>query len=302
MVPPGASSCPARGAPLMAARDTVATSRTRVAASPVARAIAIALPVLPWVLVLAGAAERPLRIPALVVAVAGLAIAGARLGDRARAAWAAPVPVAALLVLALIPEPTALAASADCGALAPLRVVRRVVEMSAVLCVTALAWRVGRVPSQALRIRRPTRLVGLVSIAAFLAAAPIAVAFGPALAEPFFGPVALPAPGLVALVPLLVAALANATQEELAYRGAWLGWGGIAAGPVLATTVQALAFGLAHTGADFSGPQLPVVAAMAAGGVLAALLARRTGSLTLPIALHAAADVPMALYAVCGGA
>ncbi len=286
----------------MALPESVGTHRTPIAASATARALAIALPVLPWILVLAGAAERPLRIPALVVAVAGLLIAGTRLGERARAAWAAPVPVAALLVLALVPEPTALAAAADCGSLAPLRVVRRVLEMSAVLGVTFLVWRVGRVPSQALRLRRPSRVVGLVSVVAFLAAAPLAVAVGPALAEPFFGRVSLPATSLIALVPLLVAALANAVQEEVVYRGAWLGWGEVAAGPVIATAAQALAFGLAHTGTDFSGPQLPVVAAMTAGGIVAALLARRTGTLALPIALHAAADVPMALYAVCGGA
>ncbi len=267
-----------------------------------ARALVLALPALPWILVLVGAAERPLRIPALVVVVAGLVLCRARPEERFRAAWAAPVPVAVLLVLALIPEPTALGAAADCGSLAPLRVVRRVGEAATVLAATWLAWRVGRVPSGALRLRRPTVAVGVVSVVAFLAAAPLAVAVGPALAEPFFGPVALPAIGLIALVPLLVAALANAVQEEVAYRGAWLGWGELAAGPLIAIGAQAAVFGLAHMGSDFSGPQLPVVLAMAAGGAVAALIARRTGSLALPIALHAAADVPMALYAVCGGA
>ena len=286
----------------MAVPESAGSRRTPIAASASARAIAIALPVLPWILVLGGAAERPLRIPALIVAIAGLLIVGPRLGERARAAWAAPVPVAALLVLALVPEPTTLAAAADCGSLAPLRVVRRVVEMSVVLGVTVLAWRVGGVPSQALRLQRPSRVVGLASIVAFLAAAPLAVAVGPALAEPFFGRVTLPATSLIALMPLLVAALANAVQEEVAYRGAWLGWGELAAGPVIATAAQALAFGLAHTGTDFTGSQLPVVAAMAAGGIVAAFVARRTGTLAVPIALHAAADVPMALYAICGGA
>jgi membrane protease YdiL (CAAX protease family) len=68
---------------------------------------------------------------------------------------------------------------------------------------------------------------------------------------------------------------------------------------VLAISVQAVGFGLAHGGSDFLGPQLPVIAAMAAGGAIAAVIARRTGSLVLPIALHAAADIPMFLYAVC---
>jgi membrane protease YdiL (CAAX protease family) len=99
-----------------------------------------------------------------------------------------------------------------------------------------------------------------------------------------------------------VGALSNAMQEEVAYRGAWLGWGEMAFGPSLALLTQAIAFGLAHGGSDFTGPQAPVVLAMTAGGLLAGLIARRTGSLAIPVAIHAAADVPMLLYAVCGSA
>lgn len=256
----------------------------------------------PGLLVVVAAAERPLRIPVLVLVVAGWALACVRGSPAARAAWGAPLPVAVLLVLALVPEPTALGSGVDCGALAPLRVVRRVLEAGAVLGVTAVTWRLAGLPGGALRLGRPSAAVGAASLAFFVAAVVLAVALGPALAEPFFGPVGLRFPGLVTLIPLLVGALANATQEEVAYRGAWLGWGEIALGPALALACQALAFGLAHAGSDFTGPQAPVVLAMAAGGLLAGLVARRTGSLAIPVAIHAAADVPMLLYAVCGSA
>jgi membrane protease YdiL (CAAX protease family) len=262
----------------------------------------VAMALVPALLVVLAAAERPLRVPVLVLVVAGLALACVRGSPASRAAWGAPLPVAVLLVLALAPEPTALGSGVDCGALAPLRVVRRVLEAGAVLGVTAVTWRLAGLPGAALRLGRPSAAVGAASLAFFVAAVVLAVVLGPALAEPFFGPVGLRFPGLVALLPLLVGALANAVQEEVAYRGAWLGWGEIALGPALALACQAVAFGLAHAGSDFTGPQAPVVLAMAAGGLLAGLIARRTGSLAIPIAIHAAADVPMLLYAVCGSA
>jgi membrane protease YdiL (CAAX protease family) len=254
----------------------------------------------PALLVAVAAGERALRVPVLVVIVAGLALACVRGGPRARAAWGAPLPVAVLLVLALVPEPTVLGSGVDCGALAPLRVVRRVLEVGAVLGVTTVTWRLAGLPGGALRLGRPSTAVGAASAAFFVAAAVLAVSLGPALAGPFFGPVGLRYPGLVALLPLLVGALANAVQEEVAYRGAWLGWGEVALGPALALAFQAAAFGLAHGGSDFTGPQAPVVLAMAVGGLLAGLIARRTGSLAIPIAVHAAADVALILYAVCG--
>ncbi len=269
----------------------------RVRAAP---AIPIAVLLAPSLLVILAAAERPLRIPVLLVLVAGLVLAR-RLGDgRTRAAWAAPVPVAVMLACALVPEPTVLGSGADCGGAVPLRVIRRSIEMSIVLAATFVAWRVGAVPASALRLRRPSPAVAAAALICFVAAAPLAVLVGPVVAAPFFGPISLRAPGVLALVPIVVAALANAVQEEVAYRGAWLGWGTLALGPAVAVGAQAAAFGLAHAGSDFTGPQLPVLVAMVAGGLAAGLIAQRTGSIALPIALHAAADVPMALYAVCG--
>jgi membrane protease YdiL (CAAX protease family) len=151
----------------------------------------------------------------------------------------------------------------------------------------------------ALRLRRPSGRVAVLSIGLFLVATPVAVVVGPALAEPFFGPVGFDIPGPLVLVPALVFALANSVEEEVAYRGAWLGWGERPLGPMLALGSQGLAFGFAHAGTDYTGPALPVVAAMVAGGILAGVIARRTDSLALPIALHAAADVPLFLAAIC---
>ena len=278
------------------------TRPDRRPAGPHATLPSLVVGLAPTLVVVLAATERPLRVPVLLLLVAGLAVARGRAGPRVRAAWGAPLPVAVLLVLALAPEPSALASGVDCGALAPLRVARRVAEAGVVLGATAVTWRVAGLPAAPLRLRRPTAAVEGAALALFAVVGVVAVALGPALAEPFFGPVSFRLPGLVALVPLLVAALANAAQEEVAYRGAWLGWGEIAPGPTLALVGQAAAFGLAHAGSDFSGPQAPVVLALAAGGVLAGLIARRTGSLAIPLAIHAAADVPMILYAVCGSA
>jgi membrane protease YdiL (CAAX protease family) len=263
-------------------------------------AATVALSLVPSLLVIVAAAERPARIPVLVVLAIGLVLTRRASDRRLRAAWAAPLPVAVILVFALVPEPTALAAGTGCGDPAPARVVRRLLEAATVLGATFIAWRVSGLPGAALLLRRPSAGVAVLSVLGFCVATVAAVLVGPLLAEPFFGPISLRVPGLVALVPLVVAAFANAVQEEVAYRGAWLGWGGLAIGPTLALGAQALAFGLAHAGSDFSGPQLPVIAAMAAGGIAAGLIARATGSLALPIAIHAAADVPMALYAICG--
>ena len=62
---------------------------------------------------------------------------------------------------------------------------------------------------------------------------------------------------------------------------------------------QAVIFGAAHTGPDFTGSALPVVLAIAAAGLLAGLIVRRTGSLLLPILVHIAFDVPLYYAVAC---
>jgi membrane protease YdiL (CAAX protease family) len=262
----------------------------------------IAIPVLfvaPSALIVCAAAVRPLRLPALAVLAVGLVLARRSADPRIRAAWAAPLPVAVLLALALVPEPSSAGGAAACTDPLPPRMLRRVFEMVAVLLTVAAVGLLSSSPRDALRLRRPSGRVAVLSIGLFLVATPVAVVVGPALAEPFFGPVGFAIPGPLVLVPALVFALANSVEEEVAYRGAWLGWGERSLGPLLALGSQGLAFGLAHAGTDYTGPALPVVAAMVAGGIVAGVIARRTDSLALPIALHAAADVPLFLAAIC---
>ena len=122
---------------------------------------------------------------------------------------------------------------------------------------------------------------------------------GTILAEPFFGQIRLDLSQPTALVPALVLAVANGTMEELAYRGALMAWLSRAAGPAAGLVGQAVVFGAAHTGPDFVGPVLPVVLAIIAGGLIAGLIVRRTGSLWLPIVVHICFDVPLYYAAAC---
>jgi membrane protease YdiL (CAAX protease family) len=97
----------------------------------------------------------------------------------------------------------------------------------------------------------------------------------------------------------LILAVANGTMEELAYRGALMAWLSRAAGPRVGLVGQAVVFGAAHTGPDFTGPVLPVVLAIIAGGLIAGLIVRRTGSLWLPIVVHICFDIPLYYAAAC---
>jgi membrane protease YdiL (CAAX protease family) len=101
------------------------------------------------------------------------------------------------------------------------------------------------------------------------------------------------------LVPALVFGLANGVMEEVAYRGALMGWSArvIGLGPSL--VLQALVFGLAHSGPDVIGSELLLVAVLTAGGLIAGLVTVRTRSLALPIAIHVALDLPLYVYLAC---
>jgi membrane protease YdiL (CAAX protease family) len=105
----------------------------------------------------------------------------------------------------------------------------------------------------------------------------------------------------LALVPALVFAASNALAEELAYRGAMRTWLTPSLGVVGANLAQAIVFGLAHTGADFVGLEaaIPTMLAMVVVGFIGGIIVRRTGSLTLVLALHAAADLPIYYYWAC---
>jgi membrane protease YdiL (CAAX protease family) len=149
-------------------------------------------------------------------------------------------------------------------------------------------------------IRRESAAGLALALGALVAVGFVAVFIGPSVAEPFFGPLPVALGNLWALFPALLFAIANASMEEIAYRGVLLRWVMRWRGPLAAMAVQALAFGLAHgVGTDFAGSPLPVMAATTAAGLAFGALSLRTGSLLLPIALHAALDIPIYYANAC---
>ena len=93
----------------------------------------------------------------------------------------------------------------------------------------------------------------------------------------------------------------NSLAEELAFRGAMRTWLAPGLGIIGANLAQAVVFGLSHTGDDFVGLSavIPTMLAMILVGYVGGVIARRTRSLTLPLALHAAADIPLYFYWAC---
>lgn len=128
---------------------------------------------------------------------------------------------------------------------------------------------------------------------------PAAALLGPILAVFFFAPLHLGGDLLSALLPAVILAIANSLAEELAFRGALLGWGSRLLGANRALLLQAGLFGLLHQSADFQGDPLPVLVVVAAAGLAAGLLVRRSGSLVPVLILHAAFDVPLFWVQLC---
>ncbi len=253
--------------------------------------------------VLAVAALVPVLALLLLVLLVGAVIVAPR-DSTWRWAGAAAVPVAVILAWGgflserLVPEVVACA-----DAWSPVAW-GRVLEATVVIGAIALLARLLGTRVVELGLRRPTRFELAVGFVAIVLIPIPALFIGAILAEPFFGPMELDLSDPVTVAPAFILAIANGTMEELAYRGALMAWLTRAAGPLIGLTGQALVFGLAHTGSDFSGPQLPVVLAIVAAGLLAGLIVRRTGSLWLVIAVHVAFDVPLYYAAACrlGGA
>ena len=123
---------------------------------------------------------------------------------------------------------------------------------------------------------------------------------GPIVARPFFGDVGYDVTMIGAIFPALLFAAANGTMEELIYRGALLGWSARVMGVAPALVGQAVVFGLAHSGSDVIGYGVPLSLAMGLGGLLAGIVAIRTRSLLLPIAIHVGLDIPIYYAFGCG--
>jgi membrane protease YdiL (CAAX protease family) len=239
----------------------------------------------------------PARLPLLIALAIGVLVAPR---DAAwRWALAAGVPVAlimawgGLLGQRLVPE---MIICAD--PLSP-RAWERVLEAVLVIGVIALLARFLGTRVRDLGLPRPTRSEIVLGLLAVVVVPIPALYIGARLAEPFFGPMDLDLGQPAAIAPALTLAIANGTMEELAYRGALMAWLTRAAGPVVGLVGQAVIFGLAHTGSDFTGPQLPVVLFIMLAGLVAGLIVRRTGSLWFVIAAHIAFDVPLYYAAAC---
>jgi len=260
----------------------------------------------PLVFLLAATAVEPLRVPILLVVLVGFAahLVRARRGATGPSSATFVYGACVLVTLTAAWSGVGLPAEARDGSscaelLAPFAVYRAAGALL-VLAAVALVVRLLRSTAGEIGIPPPSRAALALAVAALAVVGIVATFVGPAVAEPFFGPLPVALGNVSALVPALVFAVANASMEETVYRGALLRWVMRSRGPVVAMAVQAAAFGLAHgVGSDFAGSPLPVMAATALGGLAFGAIALRTGSLLLPIALHAALDLPIYYANAC---
>jgi len=247
---------------------------------------------------LAAAALLPvLRWPVLVVLGAAFPFAL----RRSPLAWpvAAGIPVAINLAWGTVAVPVAAADLRDCAnLLSPPALWRLAEAVTVLLAVGLLAVRLGS-SARELGLVRPSRRLAFASLGGALVVAAGSLLLGTWFAEPFFGRIGLALDDPAALGPALVLAVSNGTMEEVIYRGAMLAWLSRVMGPRRALVAQALVFGTAHGGADFVGSPLPVMLAVAAGGLIAGLIVLRTRSLVFPIAIHIAFDVPLHYAIAC---
>ncbi len=242
---------------------------------------------------LALAAAIPvLRLPILVTLVAGTAVAITR-RSRVRWAWAAAVPVAISLALGVVRAPVAVTDGSDCANLASPVAVWRATEAAVVLAALAILAATLHASRTSLSLRWPSRHIVRLSIIGFVVVGPLALVVGPLVARPFFGPITYDVTIVGAILPALLFAVANGSMEELAYRGALMGWSGRVVGVWPAVVGQAVVFGLAHSGSDVAGNGVPLMLALGVGGLLAGVIAVRTRSLLFPMAIHIGLDIPI---------
>lgn len=250
-------------------------------------------------LLVVAAAVPGLRPLVLVGLAAGAAIAIVR-DAPVRWAWAAAVPVALSLLWGGLPAPTTAVDGSDCANPASPVATWRALEALVVLTALAGLALILRATPGSLSLRWPARRWVRWAVLGFVASGPVALLAGPSLARPFFGDVGYE---LVAgaVVPALVFAAANGIMEEAVYRGALLGWSAKVMGLGPAVAGQAIVFGVAHSGSDVIGLQLPLMLALGVGGLLAGVIAVRTRSLVLPMAVHIGLDVPIYFALACPG-
>jgi membrane protease YdiL (CAAX protease family) len=229
--------------------------------------------------------------------------------NRRSIALAAVLPAAAILVWRSIPQPIADPTGADCANLLSPPAVWRLLGGAIGLVAVAILVFDRRAKLGELGLRRGSRTVRWVAAIGFLLIGPIALYASTVLGRTglggmFFGTYALDLSQPLALLPAIVFAASNSLAEELAYRGAMRTWLAPSLGIVGASLAQAIVFGLSHTGDDFVSAEaaIPTAAAMVLVGFIAGVIARRTGSLAIPLAIHAAADIPIYFYWACRAA
>lgn len=252
----------------------------------------------PLGLLVLAAALPELRMAVLLGLAAGAAVAIVR-DAPVRWAWAAATPVALSLLWGGLPAPTAAIDGSDCADPASPVATWRALEALVVLGALAGFAVVLKATPASLSLRWPARRWVRWAVVGFLVSGPVALLAGPYLARPFFGDVGY---ALVAgaLVPALVFAVANGIMEEAIYRGALLGWSARVMGLGPAVVGQAVVFGVAHSGSDVIGLQLPLMLALGVGGLLAGVIAVRTRSLLIPMAVHIGLDIPIYFAFACG--
>jgi membrane protease YdiL (CAAX protease family) len=247
---------------------------------------------------------QPLRPVVVAVLLAGYLVARRSRGGPTASALAGALPVAAILAWGTLGQPAADPTGAQCTDLLAPPVLWRFAEAVVGLAVLGILVVDRGSRGAELGFNRASRRVSVVALAGLLVVAPLALIGGTILGSDllggsFFGTFALDLSQPLALAPALVFAVSNALAEELSYRGALRVWLAPGLGVVGANLGQAIVFGLAHSGADFVGPVAPVAASMILVGFVAGVIARRTNSLALVIAIHAAADIPIYFYWAC---
>jgi membrane protease YdiL (CAAX protease family) len=251
----------------------------------------------PLGLLVLAAAFPALRITVLIVLIAGAGVAISR-DAPVRWTWAGAVPVAVSLFWGEAIASAATLGAADCANPASPLATWRAIEALVVLAALAVLAVVLKASPASLSLRWPARRWVRWAVLGFVVAGPLALLAGPYLAEPFFGDVGY---RLVAeaFVPALVFAVANGVMEEVIYRGALLGWSARVIGLGPAIIGQAIVFGVAHSGSDVIGLQVPLMVALGVGGLLAGVIAVRTRSLLIPIAVHIGLDIPIYFAFAC---
>jgi membrane protease YdiL (CAAX protease family) len=258
----------------------------------------LAASLVPIGLLTVGAAVPILRLPVLIV-LSSATVVGIGRDAWARWVWAAALPVAVSLAWGTIAPPVTAGDGSDCASPASPVAAWRAAEAVVVLVVLGglgVALRAGR---GSLLLRWPARGVAGWAVLGFLASGPLAFLVGPLLARPFFGPIGYDATFVGAIPPALIFAISNGVMEELIYRGALLGWSARVIGTRPALIGQALVFGVAHSGADVIAGALPLMLALGAGGLITGVIALRTRSLMLPMAVHIGLDLPIYYAFAC---